>query len=73
MRFPVSPLQTADWNWTQLLDEPDWDVYYWCTEGKVPPERWVNSPILDKLKAHARNEGKAVRRMPDLNPPQRSS
>jgi len=56
----------------QLLDEPDWDVYYWCTEGRVPPERWVNSPILDKLKIHARNEGKAVRRMPDLDPPQRS-
>ncbi|KAF9787888.1 mitochondrial protein, partial [Thelephora terrestris] len=55
----------------QLLDEPDWDVYYWCTEGKAPPERWVNSPILKKLKIHARNEGKAVRRMPDLNSPQR--
>jgi len=57
----------------QLLDEPDWDVYYWCTEGKTPPERWANSPILAKLKVHARNEGKAVRRMPDLSTPQRSS
>lgn len=57
----------------QLLDEPDWDVYYWCTEGKVPPERWANSPILEKLKIHARNEGNAVRRMPDLDQPQRSS
>ena len=66
-------IQNTDWNRTQLLDEPDWDVYYWCTEGKPPPERWVNSPILEKLKTHARNEGKAVRRMPDLNPPQRSS
>ena len=57
----------------QLLDEPDWDVYYWCTEGKAPPERWADSPILEKLKIHARNEGKAVRRMPDLDPSQRSS
>jgi len=57
----------------QLLDEPDWDVYYWCTEGKAPPERWANSSILAKLKIHARNEGKTVRRMPDLNPPQHSS
>jgi succinate dehydrogenase assembly factor 2 len=63
----------TDWNRTQLLDEPDWDVYYWCTEGKAPPDRWANSPILAKLKIHARNEGKAVRRMPDLDPPQRSS
>jgi len=57
----------------QLLDEPDWDVYYWCTEGKVPPERWANSSILERLKIHSRNEGKVLRRMPDLNPPQRSS
>jgi succinate dehydrogenase assembly factor 2 len=64
---------SIDWVPSQLLDEPDWDVYYWCTEGKAPPERWVNSPILGKLKTHARNEGKVVRRMPDLNPPQRSS
>jgi len=70
-RTPYSLL--TDWNRTQLLDEPDWDVYYWCTEGKAPPERWANSPILTKLKIHARNEGKAVRRMPDLVPPQRSS
>jgi len=57
----------------QLLDEPDWDVYYWCTGGKVSPERWANSPILEQLKIHTRNEGKAVRRMPDLDLPQRSS
>lgn len=66
-------LRKTDWNRTQLLDEPDWDVYYWCTEGKAPPERWANSPILARLKIHARNEGKAVRRMPDLSPPYRSS
>ena len=68
----LSTLQNTDYNRAQLLDEPDWDVYYWCTEGKAPPERWVNSPILEKLKDHARNEGKAVRRMPDLDPPRRS-
>jgi len=56
----------------KLLDEPDWDVYYWCTEGKTPPERWSNSSILEKLKIHVRNEGKVVRRMPNLEPPLRS-
>jgi succinate dehydrogenase assembly factor 2 len=49
------------------LDEPDWDIYYWATNKRRPAERWVNSPVLAKLKQHARNEGKAVRRMPDLN------
>jgi len=56
----------------KLLDEPDWDVYYWCTEGRAPPERWAKSSILEKLKVHVRNEGKVVRRMPDLEPVTRS-
>ena len=51
----------------QLMDEPDWDIYYWATEKKAPPERWANSELLEKLKVHVRNEGKVVRRMPDLH------
>ncbi|KAK0498848.1 mitochondrial protein [Armillaria luteobubalina] len=50
----------------KILDEPDWDIYYWATENRSPPERWANSAILEKLKVHARNEGKVVRRMPPL-------
>ncbi|KAJ7108569.1 Flavinator of succinate dehydrogenase-domain-containing protein [Mycena epipterygia] len=50
----------------KLLDEADWDIYYWATEERTPPERWAKSPILEKLKIHARNEGKVVRRMPAL-------
>lgn len=50
----------------QLLDEPDWDIYYWSTGNRTPPERWSNSPILERLKVHAKNEGKVVRRMPPL-------
>ncbi|KAJ7167344.1 DUF339-domain-containing protein [Mycena crocata] len=50
----------------KLLDEADWDIYYWSTEERTPPERWARSPILEKLKIHARNEGKVVRRMPGL-------
>jgi len=57
----------------KLLDEPDWDVYYWCTGGKAPPARWRDSVVLEKLKIHVRNEGKAVRRMPDLHAMSRSS
>ncbi|KAI0788856.1 Flavinator of succinate dehydrogenase-domain-containing protein [Abortiporus biennis] len=51
----------------KLMDEPDWDIYYWATEKKNPPERWANSTLLEQLKVHVRNEGRVVRRMPDLN------
>ncbi|KAH7912181.1 mitochondrial protein [Hygrophoropsis aurantiaca] len=51
----------------KLLDEPDWDIYYWSTGGRTPPERWATSPVLEKLIVHAKNEGKVVRRMPPLS------
>ncbi|KAI0716762.1 Flavinator of succinate dehydrogenase-domain-containing protein [Earliella scabrosa] len=51
----------------KLMDEPDWDIYYWATGKKTPPERWANSSVLDKLREHVKNEGKVVRRMPDLS------
>ncbi|CAK5261805.1 unnamed protein product, partial [Mycena citricolor] len=51
----------------KLLDEADWDIYYWATAERTPPPRWADSPILAKLKIHARNEGKVVRRMPELS------
>ncbi|PPQ78621.1 hypothetical protein CVT25_010585 [Psilocybe cyanescens] len=50
----------------KLLDEPDWDIYYWATSKRTPPERWENSPLLERLRVHARNEGKVVRVMPAL-------
>ncbi|KAI0256224.1 DUF339-domain-containing protein [Lactifluus subvellereus] len=51
----------------KLMDEPDWDIYYWATGKRTPPERWADSKLLEKLRVHARNEGKVVRRMPDLH------
>lgn len=51
----------------QLLDEADWDIYYWSIDKRQPPERWANSPLLEKLRVHARNEGRVVRVMPDLD------
>jgi len=50
----------------KLLDEPDWDIYYWATNKRVPPERWADSRLLETLRVHARNEGKVVRKMPAL-------
>jgi len=57
----------------KLMDEPDWDIYYWSIDKRPPPERWANSPLLDKLRLHARNEGKVVRRMPALPDLERAS
>jgi len=51
----------------KLMDEADWDTYYWATGKRTPPERWAQSKILEKLRAHAQNEGKVVRRMADLH------
>ncbi|EJF59754.1 hypothetical protein DICSQDRAFT_64425 [Dichomitus squalens LYAD-421 SS1] len=51
----------------KLLDEPDWDIYYWATGKKAPPARWAGSRVLAKLAEHTKNEGKVVRRMPDLS------
>ena len=48
------------------MDEPDWDIYYWATGERTPPERWAGSPLLEQLSVHARNEGKVVRKMPSL-------
>ncbi|KIY52830.1 mitochondrial protein [Fistulina hepatica ATCC 64428] len=50
----------------KLLDEPDWDIYYWATDNRAPPERWQNSCILQRLRTHAKNEGREVRSMPAL-------
>jgi len=61
------PLRSDEDNiFTQLLDEQDWDIYYWATNNRTPPERWAKSPLLEKLKVHAKNEGKVTRKMPSL-------
>ncbi|KAF8708156.1 Succinate dehydrogenase assembly factor 1, mitochondrial, partial [Rhizoctonia solani] len=50
----------------KLLDEPDWDIYYWAINKKQPPAKWEGTALLDKLRIHAKNEGKVVRSMPAL-------
>ncbi|KZS87240.1 DUF339-domain-containing protein [Sistotremastrum niveocremeum HHB9708] len=49
-----------------LLDENDWDIYYWATNKRDPPSRWADTELLQQLRLHAQNQGKQVRRMPDL-------
>jgi succinate dehydrogenase assembly factor 2 len=50
----------------KLLDEPDWDIFYWATNKKPIPQKWQNSKVLEMIREHAKNEDKKVLRMPDL-------
>ncbi|CAD6936418.1 unnamed protein product [Tilletia controversa] len=55
----------------QLLDEPDWDIFYWSTDRKPVPERWAASFATPgrlgwRLRKHTKNEEKVPRRMPNL-------
>lgn len=53
----------------KLLDEPDWDIFYWATknsEVKPCPEHWEKSEIMSKLRDLAENKERVVMRMPNL-------
>ncbi|KAF5102257.1 hypothetical protein D0Z00_000440 [Geotrichum galactomycetum] len=53
----------------QLLDEQDWDIYYWATRNEVIkpcPERWEKSELMAKLRDLAENKKRDLLRMPDL-------
>ena len=55
----------------QLLDEPDWDIYYWATKNYdvTPlPDRWKDSEILKMLQKDTQNEDREIMRMPELWP-----
>lgn len=53
----------------KLLDEQDWDIYYWVTKNediKPCPEKWKNSVLMKKIQSMVQNEGRECVRMPDL-------
>ena len=53
----------------KLLDEPDWDIYYWATKNYdvTPlPDKWKNSKILKLLQEDAENKEQEILRMPEL-------
>ena len=53
----------------KLLDEPDWDIYYWATKNYdvTPlPDKWKDSKILKMLQEDAKNKEKVILRMPEL-------
>lgn len=54
----------------RLLDEPDWDLYYWLVQRKPVPARWKESfetpgRLGARLRLHTKNEDKEVRFMPN--------
>ncbi|AAS52881.1 AER200Cp [Eremothecium gossypii ATCC 10895] len=54
----------------ELLNELDWDIYYWATKNSDAsplPEKWQHSKILRKLQAYSENKDKQILKMPDLS------
>ncbi|CAG8672494.1 12392_t:CDS:1, partial [Funneliformis mosseae] len=60
--FTESELKEYD----ELLDVPDWDIYYFSTNKKPIPSKWENSSVFNKFKQHVKNEGRVILRMPNL-------
>jgi succinate dehydrogenase assembly factor 2 len=49
-----------------LLDEFDWDIYYWLVGKRPIPEDVKALSIWEALHKHAQNEARKALRMPDL-------
>lgn len=53
-----------------LLDEADWDIYYWATgnyDVTPLPDKWKTSEILKMLQEDAQSNKGEILRMPDLH------
>lgn len=63
----MTPEQLQEYD--SLLDELDWDIYYWATknyETSPLPDKWKGSDLMTKLQKFAENKDKKILRMPDL-------
>ncbi|KAJ3067387.1 succinate dehydrogenase assembly factor 2 [Podochytrium sp. JEL0797] len=49
-----------------LLEENDWDVYYWVTMAKETPPEVKAYGFWDDLVEHSKNKRKDILRMPEL-------
>ncbi|KAI9313701.1 Flavinator of succinate dehydrogenase-domain-containing protein [Dichotomocladium elegans] len=61
--FSLERLEQFD----KLLDEPDWDIFYYATDKKKIPERLQDNEVLQMVREHAKNESRVILRMPDLD------
>ncbi|ODQ77088.1 hypothetical protein BABINDRAFT_10451 [Babjeviella inositovora NRRL Y-12698] len=54
----------------QLMDEADWDIYYWATKNYTVnpmPQKWQESALMMKLQVMSENKEKRLLRMPELH------
>ncbi|KAJ3411592.1 succinate dehydrogenase assembly factor 2 [Chytridiales sp. JEL 0842] len=49
-----------------LLEENDWDIYYWATGARQPPPEVKGMKFWEDLVEHSKNKGKDILRMPEL-------
>ncbi|KAI3660802.1 hypothetical protein MP638_001851 [Amoeboaphelidium occidentale] len=61
----LSQSQLEDYD--RVLDENDWDLYYWCAGQKEIPERLQRNSVLPLMKEHFKNTGRQILRMPELS------
>lgn len=64
----MTPEQLEEYD--QLLNELDWDIYYWATENYsiTPlPDKWKDSAILKQLQEFSKNKDREILSMPDLS------
>ncbi|KAJ8655659.1 hypothetical protein O0I10_008748 [Lichtheimia ornata] len=67
--FTMEQLEQYD----KLLDEPDWDIFYYATDKKTIPDRLQDNQVLKMIREHAKNESRIILRMPDLEASKGSS
>ncbi|CCE65621.1 hypothetical protein TPHA_0M00460 [Tetrapisispora phaffii CBS 4417] len=64
----MTPQQLDEYD--SLLNELDWDIYYWATKNykTTPlPDRWKHSEVLAMLQEFSKNKDKEILRMPELD------
>lgn len=49
-----------------LLDENDWDIYYWATGARDVPERISTKSMWNTLYEHCKNKDRKILKMPEL-------
>lgn len=65
-KFDMAQLDEYD----SLLDEADWDIYYWATgnyDVTPLPEKWKDSKIMKQLQEDTQCNLGEILRMPDLH------
>eukprot|EP00126_Sphaerothecum_destruens_P001491 Sdes_comp14866_c0_seq1m3600 len=49
-----------------LLDQNDWDLYYWATQKRPVPQKYTNTKVMNLLIEHAKNTERKILRQPPL-------